>query len=269
MQDSPSPRQSRAHRLSQRLIVVEEPRILYLSIPKCGCTFVKNVLWHLQFGRFHSTPVRVHDDDNRFARASEYYEDAKHIVGEESAFTVVRNPIDRFLSLYFDKIVGSGRDKYVPLAQTLVERHSLVDKPSSLADHRYNLEILSSWLQKNLNEGIDMPSEAHWTPQAMRADVMREFDLKLLHVDNLKTGLVELLKHRVPQIELIAATAERNQSRKDFSKRELLTSQIKRRINEVYSDDRKLYRKTVLASERLQRSPASTVRLPRFHEVFD
>jgi hypothetical protein len=268
LQDRPPPLKSRAHHLSQRLIVVEEPRILYLSIPKCGCTFVKNVLWHLQFGRFHPNPIRVHDDDNKFLRASDIYQDTRSILEESVAFTVVRNPVDRFLSLYFDKIIGQGRDRYVPLAQILIERHRLIEKPTRLTDHQFNLDVLSVWLQNNLSEALDLPNEAHWTPQAMRTNVMREFNLKLLTVDNLRTGLLRLLENRVPDIEEIVSGAERNQSKQHYSKKELLTNEVRRRINETYNEDRKLYRRAALAWENLEADASGTSKIPRFRSLF-
>jgi hypothetical protein len=266
--DRPQHLRSKAPRFTHRLLAVDNPRILYLSIPKCGCTFVKNVLWYLNFESYHPNPIRVHDDDDKIPRASDFYQDANFIRNEAMAFTIVRNPVDRFLSLYFDKIIGSGRTLYVPLAKILIERHGLIERPTTISEHHYNLEIASSWIKRNLIDRAELPSEAHWTPQSSRINIMREFDLTIITVDNLKKGLVQLLQDRVPDIEEIASRAERNQSPRQFSKRELLTDQVRKRINEVYSQDRKLYRAAARAWEQYGGEGMSEFDLPRFGRLF-
>lgn len=258
---------SNAQRLARRLLAIEEPRILYLSIPKCGCTYVKNVLWYLKYSSFHPNPIRVHDDDAQFPRASELYSDPRLIQAEEVAFTVIRNPVDRFLSFYLDKIIGKGREMYVPLAQILIERYRLIENPVSLRHHHYNLSILSGWIQRNLNDAIDLPSEAHWTPQTHRANIMQEFNLKLLTLDKLSIGLQALLMRRAPNIAAILSSAEQNSSTKNHQKAELLTPDIRRSINEAYRADRRLYRRTSSAWESIAVGTDGAARVPRYHEI--
>lgn len=228
---------------SRRLIALDRPRILYLVIPKCGCTFVKNVLWFVENGQFHPIPARIHDDDNLFRRASDLEMDHCKIGDEPLAFTVLRNPVDRFMSLYFDKVIGSGRKKYVPLAKTLSEKRGLVLEPATLNDHRYNLDILIDWLEANLASEVDLPKEAHWTPQSYRKEIMRVFDLKVLTVDNLSPQLNLLLSPEIFDIQSVVAAAETNASVKPVSKSTILTPEIRRKINGVYAEDRRLYRK--------------------------
>jgi len=73
---------------------VQAPR-LHLVIPKCGCTFVTNLLWRLEHGNDHDQPIRVHDDDNRFLRADALGLNAADIRGEAHAFTVLSNPVSK------------------------------------------------------------------------------------------------------------------------------------------------------------------------------
>ena len=174
-----------SEKLASRLFAVQTPRVLYLSIPKCGCTFVKNVLWFLENGSFHPTPKRVHDDDRSFKRASDLYAKFESIHLEPMAFTVVRNPIDRFMSLYFDKIIGPGQKNYVPLASLLAERRGLCLTPMTAKDHQYNFNVLIEWIQENLETAVNLPREAHWTPQMYRRNVMAAFNLKMLTVEKL------------------------------------------------------------------------------------
>src|SRR5690554_6581898 len=94
--------------------------IQYLVIPKCGCTYIKNFLWKIDFQSDYADPTRVHDEDRVFARASDNSYTAKTIRENPYSFTVLRNLVDRFLSLYFDKVIGEGYRRFVPLKKVLV-----------------------------------------------------------------------------------------------------------------------------------------------------
>jgi Sulfotransferase family len=228
---------------SRRLIAVDQPRILYLSIPKCGCTFIKNVLWFLVNKEFHSKPSRIHDDDSQFKRAIDFEMGLEEIRNSQLAFTVVRNPVDRFLSLYFDKVIGLGQKNYVPLARTLSERKGLDLAPSTLSDHRRNLEVMIDWIEENLTHEVDLRKEAHWTPQSYRFEIMNTFCLKLLTVDSLSVQLSMLLSTEVVGVESIIAAAETNSSVKPVDKSSILNPQIRKKVNSVYAEDRRIYRR--------------------------
>ncbi len=228
---------------SRRLIAVDQPRVLYLAIPKCGCTFVKNVLWFLVNEEFHSKPSRIHDDDNQFRRAVDFEMSLEEIKNSQLAFTVVRNPVDRFLSLYFDKVIGIGRNNYVPLARILSERKGLDLVPSTLSDHRRNLEVMIDWIEENLAHEVDLRKEAHWTPQSYRFEIMDAFSLKILTVDSLSVQLNTLLSPEVVGVDSIISAAETNSSVKPVDKSSILTSGIRKKVNSVYAEDRRMYRR--------------------------
>lgn len=230
---------------------------------------MKNVLWAIQNGRNHPNPVRIHDDDKDFLRASDLDIDVQDIAREPTAFTVVRNPIDRLLSLYFDKVVGKGREHYVPLAHVLIEKRALDPLPTSLSDHQHNIEILIDWLEENLSDGIDLRKDAHWTPQVYRKDVMQTFNLKMLTVDRLSHGLDALLGEEVQDAQTIIHRAEKNSSSKEADKKTVLTQEIRRKINSVYADDRKLYQ--LVNGKWKSRGPGGVGAgdIPRYRELMD
>lgn len=251
---------------AERLIALDEPRVYFLSIPKCGCTYVKNVLWYLMRGEFHANPVRVHDDDSAFLRASALTLDLRTIQSETRAFTVLRNPADRFLSLYLDKIVGPGRKNFVPLADTLSRRGHFIDVPVSLDDHHRNLELLLEWIEENLDTRVDLPTNAHWTPQSYRLEVVRTFDLRVLLVDRLSEGLQALFSEIHGAQEAIAL-AERNRSPRSMAKSDYLRADLRRRINAIYSLDKDLYRRTSEYWRQNVGSGASAVDVPRLSDI--
>ncbi|QEE37555.1 sulfotransferase family protein (plasmid) [Octadecabacter sp. SW4] len=255
------------NKISQRLFVVDGFPIRYLVIPKCGCTYVKNVLWRLQHGQSHDAPIRVHDDDERFARASDLNLTPVDIAHEEHAFTVVRKPIDRFLSLYFDKVVGPGRKNYVPLAATLEAKRGLIGTPQGAEEHRKNIAILIDWLGDNLSDEVDLPKEAHWTPQMYRKNILEKCDLKLLLVEDLTVHLRVLLSGIVPGIEDLLGTSERNESPKKAQKNSILTPKLRNRINEIYAGDKKLYQRTRNAWKAIDLDNADAASVPRYRSI--
>jgi Sulfotransferase family len=257
----------RTETLSRRLFALREPKVLYLFIPKCGCTFVKNVLWAIQNGQFHPNPVRIHDDDSAFLRASDLGIDVHSIEMEPMAFTVIRNPIDRLLSLYFDKVVGKGRENYVPLARILIEKRGLNPLPATLSNHQYNIEVLVDWLEENISDEIDLPKDAHWTPQVYRSDIMQTFNLKMLAVDKLTTGLDLLLSPAVQNARHIIGRAEKNSSSKTADKKAVLTREIRRKINSVYAGDRRLYQLVNGAWESSTAAVVGEAEIPRYREL--
>ncbi|MFN5998712.1 MAG: sulfotransferase family 2 domain-containing protein [Paracoccaceae bacterium] len=262
-------RVDRSQLLSRRLFALREPRVFYLVIPKCGCTFVKNVLWAMQNGIYHPNPIRVHDDDKKFLRASDLGIDTNSISFEPMAFTVVRNPIDRLLSLYFDKVVGKGKESYVPLAHVLIEKRGLDPLPATLSNHQHNIEILIDWLGENLSDEIDLPREAHWTPQVYRSDVMRTFNLKMLTVDRLSYGLDTLIGERVQNARTIISGAEKNSSSNRADKETVLNQDIRRKINSLYAGDRKLYQQVNGRWKAIVQGKTAAGEIPRYRELME
>lgn len=254
-------------KFASRLFAVAEPRIFYLFIPKCGCTYVKNVLWHIASGEPYANPLRIHDSDALVPRSDTVVEDYASIRREPLAFSVLRNPVDRFLSLYLDKVVGAGRSNFVPLFDTLVALGRIKPNPTSLSDHHANLFSLVDWLEENLSGDKSFQRNAHWTPQSDRALVMRTFNLKILTVEKLSLGLHILLRDAVPEIERILLIAEKNRSTRAVAKSDLLTRGLRRKVNELYSEDRALFRRAASAWKLVEERKWTSAEVPRFSEI--
>lgn len=228
------------NKIGDRLFTTKTGDIQYLVIPKCGCTFIKNVLWKIDNKLDYHTPNRIHDA--KFFRVSDFGLTEKDILKGHYAFTVIRNPVDRFFSLYQDKVIGDGYKRYIPLRKTLVEKYNLLENPISISDHRRNCQIFIRWIGLNLKAGMDFKPESHWSPQSYRKGIMKSLHLKLLLVDELEEQLEFLLRPIMPSIGDLLKNVEKNRSKYNFSKQEIITKDIRQQINYIYKEDLNLFK---------------------------
>ncbi|WP_166415426.1 sulfotransferase family 2 domain-containing protein [Cochlodiniinecator piscidefendens] len=251
---------------TNRLFTIEKLPIRYLVIPKCACTYVKNVMWSMQNGLTHNTPLRIHDSDSVFLRASNFGLTTDEIANEEFAFTVLRNPIDRFYSLYTDKVIGRGREKFVPLRANLIKGGYFIENPNSIVEHQKNCEILIGWIAENLEGGTSLRSDSHWTPQSYRNNIIREFKLKVLLVNDLRDQLNILLRTLDPNIDRILLSGEKNRSVKSFKQSQIIDKKLRKKINLLYSDDREMFLKAKEMWTKLKMENIDYTDVPRLYE---
>lgn len=228
---------------TNQLLTTATVPLRYLVVPKCACTFVKNLIWKIDATTTSNKVNRIHD--YKFLRASDLGLTENDIAREQYAFTIIRNPIDRFFSLYCDKVVGEGHKHYIPLRKILIMKYGLMENPSSIKEHRRNCHILIRWIGLNLKTDIDFKAEAHWTPQIYRKKIMLSCDLKLLTVDDLERQLKFLMQPIIPNIgELVESfeNFEKNKSKFNYSRQQVITKDLRKEINLIYKDDQNLYR---------------------------
>ena len=248
-----------------RLISCRTQAIRYLFIPKCGCTFVKNLLWRVDSGKNYVDPPRIHDAMEEFTRASELRLSVEEVRVEEHCFVVLRNPVDRFLSLYLDKVVGNGYLRFVPLRTTL-QNYGLNVDASGSAEHARNCMIMIEWIETNLTAQNELPRDAHWSHQHWRGSTIKGFDMKMLTVSNLDAQLRLLLSDLVPDVGSILGGLERYATNSRNRKDAILDSSIRRRINNVYKRDRELYERLREVWHKVD--PKTNREIPRASVVF-
>ena len=249
----------------ERLLSCRNLPIRYLFIPKCGCTFVKNLLWRLDNGKIYPNPTRIHDVMDEFARASQFDLTVEQVRAEDHCFVVLRNPVDRFLSLYFDKVVGEGYKKFVPLRETL-KNYGLNVEARDPADHTRNCMIMIDWIETNLTTNNELPRDAHWSHQHWRGDTIKGFNMKMITISNLNSRLWLLLSDIIPDVEEIISQMERYATNSKDRKESVLDATVKNRINKVYRRDREIYEK--LRDVWRKDNPKSSFEIPRADVIF-
>ncbi len=248
-----------------RLFASRSLRLHYLVIPKCGCTFVKNLIWRIDHGSYYDDQRRIHDLDHLFARSSDFGLTVKELRREPAAFTVLRSPVDRFFSLYMDKVMGSGHQSFVPLRHILQSKYGLNPSAQAPDEHTRNCEIMIDWIGKNLSKGIDLAPDSHWIPQVARINIIRKLNLKLLMLNKLSSQ-VSLLLNGLEYRDLgLIKNVNQNKSSKEFMKSDILTKCLRSRINEIYAGDKLLH--DAVRSAWTELTPKSIDEIPRFESL--
>ena len=241
--------------------------IRYLDIPKCGCTFIKNLFWRLDHGESYANPPRIHERTRDFARLDQFGLTVDEVCTEPYCFVVLRNPLDRFLSLYFDKVIGDGYRKFVPLRSTLRDNHSLNVDAKTPQDHTRNCHILIDWIEANLSTGNEMGRDVHWTSQYARIRTIRSFDMKVLSLNGLDDSLTMLLSPILPDIKNTLGNLERYTTNSKEMKSQILNAALKDRIHQIYRRDRENFDKLHDVWQTLM--PKTCAEIPRASQIFE
>ena len=226
---------------TQKFITTRRYPIYYLAITKCASTYLKNVLYTLDHDKVHPDPSRIHDYRDMLERADRT--PRWMIRRSPYAFTVIRNPVDRFVSFYFDKIHGDGPQNFKDLRQELSKSIGLsLDKLLDASGHQANCHLLLDWITLNLAHETDHPVNPHWRPQTARIRKIQHVKPTFLTVEGLNDGLKRLLGPIVPNLdEVMEMVKSRNKTTYPVMKTEFLTPSIVDRINTLYAEDAALY----------------------------
>lgn len=225
---------------ADRMTTLASAEVYYLPITKCGSTYLKNLFYYLDNDAEQGEGLRIHKEGT-LPRAKSG--DGEKIRNSRHAFTVLRDPTDRFVSLYFDKIYGDGQGKFPRLRRELVNEINLdLSRDLSEDQHRQNCMLLIDWVGQNLAYKTTEPVNHHWRWQSARLKRVEELELEHLTLDGLDWQLPILIKDIVPNIrEAMLAVKSRNRAEKPISREALVDDALRKKIEDVYAADKRLY----------------------------
>ena len=226
---------------AQRMLTLRSAPVYYLPITKSGSTYLKNLFYYLDHADEHVSGIDIHSNADDLVRAKTGDEEA--IRQSPYAFAVLRDPVDRFLSLYFDKIYGDGPNNFADIRAYLADEIGLdLTRDLDAVAHRENCNRFIDWLALNLSFKTDMPINHHWRRQSSRLQRVDTLDLVHLTLDGLSWQLASLLGDVVPNIgQAMAAVKSDNRTDKPFTRAVILDAALLGKIETVYSSDKKLY----------------------------
>ena len=193
----------------------------YYQITKCGCTFVRALINQID-GRPHDAEPQKVMWDNDAALA----------------FVVVRHPIDRFLSLYFDKMYGGSSQ----MAKSFIQRGIITPDAHTVAEHEENCLRALAWIKQTVDSGKIGQMNVHWRPQKYRLHKISKLNVHMLTLDGLSWQMTHLLHDYCPDIATqIQRCGHKNVSLKPIDPDLLKTERIQENISGIYPDDERIY----------------------------
>ncbi len=143
--------------------------VVYLNVPKSGCTSVKNWLYYLDYNVWLLEPSHIHGLDKRaLAHYDVDREEMTRLLKGRFVFTFVRHPIRRAYSTFCEKFI-SRRDVYFENAREMLQNMHAADITSemSLEDVRSGFRSFLRFVQATSDGTADFPLDWHWAPQTV------------------------------------------------------------------------------------------------------
>jgi hypothetical protein len=193
----------------------------YHQITKCGCSFAKALINQLDGRANDAAPIKDLWSS-----------------GGAPAFVIIRNPVDRFMSLYFDKIFrGPSHIGRHFLDRGLVDRNA-----TSITSHELNCLQSLGWINATIKRCVSAKPNYHWRPQIHRLHKVSKLNVHMLTLDGLSWQLPHLLRDTCPDIEkVMKRVGMRNQSPKPFAPAQIVSQKLRRQISRIYAADEQVY----------------------------
>ncbi len=228
------------------LMTTDKYPLYYRMITKCGCTTVINLIYYLHTGHQQQDQNAIHKNQDLVLKADLVTND--EIKNSPYSFIVIRDPIKRFMSLYYDKLCSTTqRRKPNSIGKYFIE-NGLVD-PNAGMDidkHRSNCINAIKWINKNLAGQTDQKKNFHWRPQTMRLKQVYSLGFHVLMLEDLNYQLIKTLSPLIPNIEeAIETVSVKNVSPKPIPADVILDDTLRQLITNTYPDDTKIYNEVV------------------------
>ena len=204
---------------------------------KAGSTFLRNLIWVLD----HGTPFSI--DDKAFPKDLHVRDLTREELAQEVSFYVIRDPIARFFSLYFDKVIGKPENRFQFITDTLIENRVFHDGDDLTPEqHGENCMSLLRFIGVRLRGQAKGPINPHWNKQIKRLAPAIDFGLKPLMLENLEAQMLHISAGRIAGLAgSLAMVSSRNRSPRPISVEAIVTPDIYQKICSLYPEDIQLY----------------------------
>ena len=204
---------------------------------KVGSTFVRNLFYTLDHGQPFSNVEKAFPTDLHARNLT------REELAEDVSFFVVRDPVERLFSLYFDKVVGLPENRFRFVTKVLTKNRVFHDGPAlTIAQHRENILSLIGYINVRIKGIADGPVNPHWNKQYARVAPAIKFGLKAVMLDRLEPQLLQIADNRIAGLEAaFGMVASRNRSRHIVPISEVMTPEIYEKISSTYAEDIQLY----------------------------
>ncbi|MEM8653598.1 MAG: sulfotransferase family 2 domain-containing protein [Pseudomonadota bacterium] len=236
------PRLSRARIKPEWLYTTQRHPIYWHHIAKNAGTFMKHLMYLLDHDTALDHTGKLHDWDAHLVRATHVSRD--QLDTPPYGFIVLRNPFQRFLSVYFDKVYGPGGQPRPGIGRAFFQSNSIDRSPDlEAAGHIENCLKLAHWTADNIAGRTRTAPNWHLVPQLHQVAQVYDLNFRALTVEQLDWQLTHLLSGLIPDIaDRIARVPDRNSADRAIRHQDMLVPDLKSTLKQIYADDLATFR---------------------------
>lgn len=249
-----------------RFIALRSMPLFYHPIEKSGCTFLKNLMWMIEWGEpYAAGPLDIHDNyDMAFDRV--YVDPQQGMPQEGVFFTCAREPVSRFLSVYFDKFI-SQISEFDHVRRIAANGFGFdPNPPETAAAHRKNLVCCLRFVRAQIAFNQRLFQDGHYLPQARRLRAVKRLGGEIVLLESIEQHLRFVLADRVPELPGILSQLRdaTHHVPRPFTIEELVDPELQAEIYDLYRVDRNIYQDLVRRWRRRLRLAADGSRSPLY-----
>ena len=234
---------------SRMFVTCDEGGISAFIMPKCGCSLINNAVYKANTGKLFHDPSRIHFD--KTAHNVTHQRDAADGADPARCFGVIRNPVNRFVSFYYDKMFSTS-DLALPGLRRKLERwasqargetFTIDTSPDArIAVHRKNLLGLLDGVEALLDTGNPDHRNGHYDRQTDMMARAGAGDFPVAVLEDLQATFPAQIAQASPGfLKTLLSLPPINESRKPFPVKVVVSTTVRRRIQDVYKDDIAMY----------------------------
>jgi hypothetical protein len=236
--------------LPSTLVAPTNLPLAYLTMPKAGCTTIRNILYRIQYGAWNPNPIGIHrqlKNDQGILLSGEALAASRRERKAERPFTVftfVRDPASRAYSAFVEKVWATGPYSFPRIRRILGRSHGFTLPPleeggASQAEVRDGFRRFLRFVARNVAGQTHLPPNAHWIPQSKRIREASAHDLVgfIGRLENFAEDMSYILR-KAGWDDLSITTQRFNEGpRPPFAIEEIMDAESAQLLAEIYHDD--------------------------------
>jgi hypothetical protein len=230
------------------IIACRKYPVVYLNLPKCACTTIKNILFYLDMGKPLANALGIHKSIRSGSVLINFNSpvELKHsIINRNISFTFVRHPLSRAYSCFNEKVYHQSPYSFRGLRNSFLNQKYKLIFPEknaiySIEQHSGNFEKFLFFIRDNMAGKTQYRKDAHWLPQTQLLNKFQKYTAidYIGRVERFREGIRYVLNSiGVNDSEYLSQIKCNEGDPPPFSYKEILNDRILKLGHEIYESD--------------------------------
>jgi hypothetical protein len=152
----------------QSFVAAKSLPLLYVNMPKSGCTTIKNILQRFDGGAFIADPLTIHRRRDLLVRGDDEPDEIGRRLRRDPVFTFVRHPLKRAYSCFNEKVHFQTPYSFLRVRAAVRSDYGARFERAPSADlHRENFKAFLRFSADSHAGRNGWRRDPHWCPQIM------------------------------------------------------------------------------------------------------